>query len=185
MTAPGRTIVGFPLTLGEWRSVGDFPFTGTIESVLGVDEYVNRVYQNTRGEQLALYVGYYRMQRQGAAIHSPLNCLPGAGWQPISAERVSLGDSASPRVNRVVIQKGESRQLVFYWYQSYDRIIASEYWSKFYLVSDSIIRRRSDAALVRVIAPVSGTDAGPNASTMEARTFASVAASTVRSSLFQ
>jgi EpsI family protein len=185
MAAPQRTIAGFPLSLGEWRSAGDVPFTGTIESVLGVDEYVNRVYRNAQGDELGLYVGYYRMQRQGAAIHSPLNCLPGAGWQPVSSERVSLGDAAGPLVNRVVVQKGEAQQLVYYWYQSSGRVIASEYWSKFYLVSDSIVRRRSDAALVRIVEPVTRIDTGHEPSAGQDRIFVALVASTVRSTIFQ
>ena len=88
MRTPGQTISTFPLVLGSWRSTGDVPFTGAIESILGVDEYVNRLYRDGKGDNLGLYVGYYRMQRQGAAIHSPLNCLPGAGWQPLSQEHV-------------------------------------------------------------------------------------------------
>ena len=117
MRTPGQTISTFPLVLGSWRSTGrrSLHWRDRIDSLLGVDEYVNRLYRDGKGDNLGLYVGYYRMQRQGAAIHSPLNCLPGAGWQPLSQEHVSLAGSSGPFVNKVVVQKGEFQQVVYYW----------------------------------------------------------------------
>ena len=112
-------------------------------------------------------MGYYGTQRQGASIHSPLNCLPGAGWIPVEQGRLALNVASSPNgprrtieVNRVVIEKGLDRQLVLYWYQSHDRVIASEYWGKIYTVVDAIRLNRTDAALVRVIAPIKSRDPG-------------------------
>jgi EpsI family protein len=60
-----------------------------------------------------------------------------------------------PTINRVVIRKGLERQLVLYWYQSHGHLIASEYWSKFYMVSDAVRLNRTDGAIVRIIAPIS------------------------------
>jgi EpsI family protein len=123
---------------------------------LGADQYVSRVYGGPKAQVAGLYIGYYRTQRQGDTIHSPLNCLPGAGWQPVSAGRVSIPiDGREPiEVNRYIVQKGEERQLVLYWYQSQGRVVASEYWGKVYLVLDAIRTRRSDAALIRVTSPI-------------------------------
>ena len=110
---------------------------------------------------VGLYVGYHDSQRQGDTIHSPLNCLPGAGWQPLEQGRitVSVRDHGTARpapieVNRVVIGKGLDRQLVLYWYQSHRRVVASEYWGKVYTVLDAMRYNRTDAAMVRVITPV-------------------------------
>lgn len=152
---PSPRLQQFPVALDGWHSIGDTALDARTLGVLGVDEYLNRSYLSADGVLAGLYIGYYHSQRQGAAIHSPLNCLPGAGWQPVVSERVPLaGAPGSPVVNRLVVQKGESRQIVYYWYQSHGRIVASDYWSKVYLVTDSITQRRSDAALVRVIAPM-------------------------------
>ena len=62
-------------------------------------------------------------------------------------------------VNRYVIQKGldSSGSLL---YQSPAAYI-SEYWSKAYLVLDSIRLNRTDAALVRVIVPFRDADSAP------------------------
>ena len=52
--------------------------------MLGVDDYLSRAYYRADGAVVGLYMGYYGSQRQGDTIHSPLNCLPGAGWEPVS-----------------------------------------------------------------------------------------------------
>jgi EpsI family protein len=107
---------------------------------------------------VGLYMGFYGSQRQGDTIHSPLNCLPGAGWQPVSEGRLQIanadGQGRDITVNRYVVQKGVERQLVLYWYQSHGRVVASEYTSKLYLIHDAIRLNRTDGSMVRVIAPI-------------------------------
>jgi len=147
------------MSIDGWRGVRAPDFDARVMSVLGVDDYVNRIYRSAT-DDIGLYVGYYRSQRQGDAIHSPLNCLPGAGWQPTDVNRLDLDVRSAngvPRlieVNSVAIQKGEDSAIALYWYQSHGRVIASEYWGKFYLVADAIRLNRTDAALVRIISPV-------------------------------
>jgi EpsI family protein len=144
----------FPPVIGSWQG-RDVPLEPRIVESLALDDHLNRLYESNSGEELILYVGYYRSQRSGAAIHSPKNCLPGAGWQPISSGHVylTMPDGERAPVNLYQVQKGINRQIVLYWYQSHGRIIASEYWAKFYMVWDAIRFNRSDAALVRIIAP--------------------------------
>jgi len=148
----------FPSTLGEWHG-RDLSLSADVVQQVGASDYLNRYY--SAGDQLAsLYIGYYRTQQQGAAIHSPMNCLPGAGWQPRLIERIPLDEAAdsSRLINKVVIVKGLDRQLVLYWYQTSDRVTASEYWSKAYLVADAFRTGRSDVALVRLIVPFDSHD---------------------------
>lgn len=163
-----------PLVLGAWRGQDGAPFADNIIAVLGVDEYVNRVYRTGAGEIASLYVGYYESQRQGDTIHSPMNCLPGAGWQPIETGTATIdvsGGAPPITVNRVVIQKGLDRQVALYWYQSHGRVVANEYLSKALMVYDAVRLNRSDAALVRVISPVLASDEGPAAATERAVAF--------------
>jgi len=108
-----------------------------------------------------LYIGYWESQRQGDTIHSPLNCLPGAGWEPLSQTIISVPDSAIARGRIAACQprrgsEGLDRDLVLYWYQSHGRIIASEYASRFHLVVDAVRLNRTDGAIVRVVAPIDG-----------------------------
>jgi EpsI family protein len=153
----------FPMQLGDWRGLQDPPFPPEILAILGVDDYLARAYFTPDRAGVGLYVGYYGSQRQGDTMHSPQNCLPGAGWEPVSNTLASIpvrsaaSEAEQPiEVNRYVIRKGLDRQLVFYWYQSHGRVVASEYWSKWFLIRDAVRLNRTDGALVRVIAPIPG-----------------------------
>jgi EpsI family protein len=157
-----------PLVLGEWRAAAAQAFDPGTLAVLRADDYVARTYVRQR-ERVDAFLGYYASQRQGASIHSPMNCLPAAGWQPIGAARIRIAPGLAEPIdaNRYLIQKGLDRQLVVYWYQSHGRTIASEYASKVYLVLDSIRLRRTDAALVRVIAPIDRDEAAAERSAID------------------
>lgn len=159
----------FPRDIGRWQSIVDPPMDEAVLKVLGVDDYLSRVYYTRDGAVAGLYMGFYGSQRQGDTIHSPLNCLPGAGWEPVSEGRLHIanadGQGRDVTVNRYIVQKGLERQLVLYWYQSHGRVVASEYTSKLYLIHDAIRLNRTDGSMVRVIAPikVDATDNGASA----------------------
>jgi EpsI family protein len=149
------------MTIDQWSGRRDADLTPEVLAILGVDDYITRTYRRAGSPPVGLYIGYHTSQRQGDTIHSPLNCLPGAGWEPIEVGRkiipVRSGDVTSPRdidVNRVVIGKGLNRAVVLYWYQSHRRIVASEYWGKVYTVLDSVRYNRTDAAMVRIVVPI-------------------------------
>jgi EpsI family protein len=165
---PPRTpLAQFPMAIADWKGVPEPPFEPAILRILGVDEYVTRAYFGPQRIGVGLYIGYYGSQRQGDTMHSPLNCLPGAGWEAVSNSRTAVSVAPAPgaapsdvTVNRYVVRKGLDRQLVLYWYQAHGRTVASEYWSKFYLIEDAIRLNRTDGALVRVVSPILGeTDA--------------------------
>jgi EpsI family protein len=155
---PSReTLATTPVSLQGWQG-RDVALDDDVLAQLGVDDYINRRYMAADAPPVALYVGYYASQRQGDTIHSPQNCLPGAGWRPVSAERatVDLGGRTIP-VNRFIIQKGLDRQAVFYWYQGRSRVVASEFANKAWLMLDAARLRRTDGGLVRAITPVAST----------------------------
>lgn len=167
---PRQSLAGFPLAIDDWHGVDAVPLDLDTMRVLGVDDYVLRAYA-AGGHDVGLYIGYYRSQRQGDAIHSPMNCLPGAGWVPVEAGRLRLPAAGGAEVNRYVIQKGEHRQVALYWYQGRGRTVASEYWSKAFLVWDAARRNRTDGALVRVLSPIARGDS-PAAAERRAAAFA-------------
>jgi EpsI family protein len=160
-----------PLVIADYRGRATEPFDEKTLAVLGVNDYISRLYLNPRGIPLGLYVGYYASQREGDTIHSPQNCLPGAGWLPVSANRLPItvaadgtggagpGATRTIEVNRYLIAKGLDKQMVLYWYQSHDRVVASEYWAKIYMTLDAVRLNRTDGALVRVITPVGASEA--------------------------
>jgi len=168
--APRVPLSAFPRQLGPW-SGNDVSLTEDVLEVLGPGDFLLRTYRNQEkpGVMVDLFLAYFRSQRTGDTIHSPQNCLPGAGWTPVESRRITLtapGHAPFP-VNRYVVAKGESRQLVLYWYWAHDRGVASEYSAKFYLVVDSIRMHRSDGALVRLTTPMFP---GETASAAEQRT---------------
>lgn len=152
-----KPLATLPTTLRDWHG-RDFPLEPRLIKAAGVDDYLSRVYQGPGQVPLVVYVGYYRSQRTGQWVHSPKNCLPGAGWEPISSGRVMLSvpDGKMVTVNQYVIENGLQRQFVLYWYQAHGRIVASEYWGKIYLVLDALRLNRTDTALVRVSLPMTG-----------------------------
>ncbi len=148
-----QPLATFPEQLGPWSGT-DVEIPKDIRDILGPGDFLLRVYQQDTHTQpnTDLFIAYFPSQRAGDTIHSPKNCLPGAGWTPVDAARVplSVAGRAPFVVNRYVIAKGGDRLLVLYWYWAHDRAVASEYWAKVYLVTDSIKMNRSDGALVRL-----------------------------------
>ena len=151
-----QSLATLPVQIGDWRSAGDEPVSDEVLQVLGVDEYVNRTYVDSAGTPLSLYIGYYASQRQGDTIHSPQNCLPGSGWQPIESSRITLAAGALTfPVNRYVIEKALNRQVVYYWYQGRGRIVANDYANKLWLMLDAARLHRTNGSLVRIVVPES------------------------------
>jgi EpsI family protein len=152
-----QPLASLPYQVGPWVGT-DVPMDQDVREILGPGDFLQRFYENTSATQPAvdLFLAYFPSQRTGDTIHSPKHCLPGAGWSPIESGQVPLSfpGRASFQANRYVIAKGDDRQLVIYWYWAHDRAVASEYWAKFYLVTDSIRLNRSDGSLVRVITPM-------------------------------
>lgn len=152
-----KELKNFPEQIGEWRQGRpDHILDDATLTVLRASDYLWRDYLRADGQIANFYVGYYASQREGASYHSPLNCLPGSGWtlsQPGKA-MIPLPDGSSFAANKYVIENGDDRSLMIYWYQGRGRTVASEYWGKIYTVIDSVRLRRSDGALVRVTVPL-------------------------------
>ncbi|MBI2796949.1 MAG: EpsI family protein [Gemmatimonadetes bacterium] len=123
--------------------------------VAGMSDYVYRVFRRDSLDVFSVYVGYYDYQRQGKSIHSPKNCLPGGGWEPMSQSVQSVTvDGRSHLVNRYLLGKGPARALVYYWYQGRGRIESNEYRVKWDLLRDAALSGRTEEALVRLVIPV-------------------------------
>jgi EpsI family protein len=162
----------FPSNAGQWETVRELPIEKAVQDVLRADDTLNRVYAARSGASASLFIAFFKTQRFGQAPHSPKNCLPGSGWEPIETGTVTVpvaGRTDPVTINRYVVAHGNSRSVVLYWYHSHERVIASEYWAKFWLVADAVRHNRSDTALVKIVIPVEGnhdakgaTDVGVN-----------------------
>ena len=125
------------------------------QRVAGMSDYLLRVYHADSTRLFSVYVGYYEEQTQGRTIHSPRNCLPGAGWEPLESERRTIVTNAGPvTVNRYMLANQSARALVYYWYQGRGRTEASEYRVKWNLQRDAALRGRTEEALVRIVVPL-------------------------------
>lgn len=123
--------------------------------VLRPDDYLLRTYREDALD-LTLFVAFYGRQASGSSVHSPRNCLPGSGWEPVRHERVPIATVyGSGQVARYVVEhESGARALVYYWYQGRGRVTANEYRVKAHLLRDALLRRRTDEALVRLVFPV-------------------------------
>jgi exosortase D (VPLPA-CTERM-specific) len=154
---PERSLFAvFPTTLGEWRG-RPATLDAETEKALGLTDYILSDYAKKDGRGVNLYVAYYASQRSGISPHSPSVCIPGNGWQITDLERTNYTSSDSRvtlPLNRVVIGRGSSKQIVYYWFDERGMKIANEYVSKLYLLRDAMFKNRTDGALVRLTTPV-------------------------------
>jgi EpsI family protein len=146
----------FPRMLGNFNLEQEGTVEPEVLEVLKADDTLTRTYAQPGSRVGAnLFMAYFQTQRTGQSPHSPKNCLPGAGFQPVENGRIDIPvGKETININRFLVSRGESESLVLYWYQSQGRVIAGEFAAKFYLVADSIRKHRSDTALVRVVVPV-------------------------------
>lgn len=152
--APRLPLASLPESLGAFQG-RDLAISEEEQRVAGMSEYLLRQYTRDSTSTFSVYVGYYAYQLQGRTIHSPKNCLPGAGWQALGTgtESITVGDVTHP-VNRYLLTNGTERALVYYWYQGRGRIAASEFGVKWDLLRDAALRGRSEEALVRIVVPI-------------------------------
>jgi EpsI family protein len=137
--------------------------------VAGMSDYVARAYLVDSAVAFTTLVSYYDHQAQGKTIHSPRNCLPGAGWEILrgGVRIVNSGGRAYP-VNYYVLKKGSETAVAYYWYQGRGRVAASEYAVKWNLLRDAALHGRTEEALVRVVVPIQASLSGNvDAATLE------------------
>ncbi len=155
-----KSLDSFPGAVGPWQGREGTVFESEILNILKAKDYVMRRYQDREGHSLWLFIGYWDSQRKGAQPHSPKNCLPGGGWEPLEASTlaIALPPPLPPiTVNRYLIQKDRDQQVVLYWYQSQGKATAGELAARVEMMKSSIARRRTDGALVRVSSPMQGS----------------------------
>jgi len=167
---PRETFESFPSQFGDWTCAEQQEMTPDVERNLGVTDYLICNYvRPEQGDLIGVYVGYHESQVReeggGAgenSIHPPAHCLPGSGWDIIDNKTVAVDLPGLPQnpasVKRMVIAKGEARQLVFYWYQSRGRVISEDWRKIIYVGLDRALRGRTDGSLTRFTIPIIRND---------------------------
>ncbi|HZF66960.1 MAG TPA: EpsI family protein [Gemmatirosa sp.] len=165
--APMRNI---QISAPGYTKVQDVVVKAEEQRIAGMDDYVMRAFEKDSLDQFSVYVGYYTYQVQGKTIHSPKNCLPGAGWEQISWTLlpVTVAGKTYP-VNRYLLGNEGRQALVYYWYQGRGRAEASEYVVKWNLLVDAAVHRRTEEALVRIVVPVNLFGVRPDSPELRAR----------------
>jgi len=149
----------FPAMVAGWTGQSDTFLDPDALQLLKLSDYLMRRYVDSSGHPLYLYIGYWQSQRKGGDIHSPRNCLPGGGWEPVEVSRLSIEIPGLPTpipVNRYLVQKDNQMQVILYWFQSQGDVVAGEVSAKIELVRNAFLRNRTDGALVRLSSPVQG-----------------------------
>jgi EpsI family protein len=150
LVAPLETV---PLVIDGWSTSKTEALDARTLQVLLPTSYLARTYEK-EGRQLGLFVAYYAVQRAGENMHSPKNCLPGSGWEIWRQGSTTIQvQGQEARINKYSIQRLEQHQLVFYWYQSKERIFASEVFGKLMLVRDALVEGHTSGLIARVTVP--------------------------------
>jgi EpsI family protein len=150
----------FPSTIGTWKEANDAILDPGTLGMLRLSDYLMRRYVDSAGHSMWLYMGYWQSQRRGSDIHSPKNCLPAGGWEPIEASRLIIpvgGPTSSITVNHYLIQKDRQLQVVIYWFEAQGTVVAGELDAKIQMVRSAILKNRTDGALIRLSSPVTGS----------------------------
>jgi EpsI family protein len=142
-----------PRRLGDWVGSQDRELDSDTLRVLNPTAYLSRAYR--RGDvPLDFFTAFYALQEAGETMHSPRNCLPGGGWEVWRHETVDIKvDGKTVTLNNYGVQNGSRRMVVLYWYQTPERIVASEYYAKVCLVWDAVLRSHTSGSIVRIVVP--------------------------------
>jgi EpsI family protein len=176
-----KPLRGLPAQFGSWSMVAENKIGPEVQDVLKADDTLERVYSDSAtGESASLFIAFFKTQKTGVAPHSPKVCLPGSGWQPSRSDFIRLqvpGRTEPVVVNHSIIEKGEERSVVLYWYQTHNNVIADEYRAKVNTVFDSLRYNRSDTSIVRIVVPERpGLDADAEARSLARAAFGSIRA---------
>ena len=161
-------VAALTTVLPAWQGlrITDLKVSDEEKRIAGMTDYVARVYwRDSLDAAFTTYVGYYDRQSQGHSMHSPKNCLPGAGWEILKTDVATVQSGGRPVVvNKFLLKNGPREAFVYYWYQGRGRIVASEYAVKWNLLHDAALAGHTEEALVRIVAYV------PRPSTLSAGT---------------
>lgn len=160
--APDRaSFILFPENLGAWRQFGsERRFSPQIENILAADDYHAVQFSRSPEEpSLDFFAAWYADLAEEGVQHTPEICLPAAGWEIAKVERVDISDGLDLdqpfRVNRVILQKGEGRMLVYYWFMHMGHAIPSNAAAKLSVLTRGLLAERLDGAIVRITSPIS------------------------------
>lgn len=156
-----RSLDTLPATIGDWNQANQIVLDDKIIDMLGVDEYIEKIYVSPDNQAIDLYVSYFNVLKEGKQFHSPKNCLIGSGSTLLEVDtvRIPLAEAGSyVPVGFMMLQKGDRKQLILYWFQCRGKLMHSEYQERLFRVLDAIFKKRTDGAFIRIIVTDNGSD---------------------------
>ena len=135
-----------------WKMVSTSPLDQGTISVLRLDDYINATYSNG-SQTVSLYVGYYWTSKKIGAAHDPMVCFPGQGWAVTETGTGNLKVSSISddiAYSKMIATRGEKKELIFYWFQSYDRANAGTFMQKTVGIWKRWLGKGQDNAFVRI-----------------------------------
>lgn len=146
---------GLPLEVGDYRGERRAWDEATVNAS-GADAYGSVRYVDGERHVFDLFVG--GALRNDENFHTPNVCMPSAGWETLFAGDVTVragGAAAVPAMRRLLLQRGDERMLVYYWFQAGDRLACSEWAVRFYRLLDLLRGRElSPTLIISVYVPV-------------------------------
>ena len=145
------------VNIKDWTVSGYTPLDPKIVEALELDDYANQNYSNGNNT-ISLYIGYYFTTKKVGAAHDPLVCFPGQGWvvSDTQKNKIVLNPKAGDFVSysSMIAHRGLQKELIIYWFQSYDKTNPDTFSQKITSLYQKVIRHREDNAFVRISAPV-------------------------------
>jgi EpsI family protein len=159
-----RSWSDFPNRVGQWAETQELTEDEASLAQLQPDDYIDRNYAGPDTQQINLFIAYFKTQRTGHGPHSPQACLPGAGWEPVSASVTPIpvpSAGITIHANQYIVRQAGAQMAVYYWYQTSRRTVADQYAYQIYAIPELLLHGRTDVALVRVITPMAGDNLLP------------------------
>jgi len=159
----------FPSRIGSWSTLQEGKMQSGIVDWIGLDDWIFRLYGKNYSEAVWLYAGYISQEgfSKGQDHHSPRTCFPAQGWSTLehSLHEVRLDDNTAINIDKILVQKGEEKRLILWWFQWGDKIVAEADWGEYevkliWMLKWPILlsgKTRSDRSFVRISAPVQGS----------------------------
>ena len=141
----------FPKQIGQWSYFNANTFNTDILEMLGTDNYIDYYYRSENKREIEILISYYASMHESKQFHSPKNCMLGSGWEALDSRQLTIQWRDKPvPVNYMLVRRGAQNLNVVYWVQGRGRLMASEYNERFFRVVDTLVKRRTDAAFIRV-----------------------------------
>lgn len=145
----------FPNSAGEWRMVKNLQFDQATLDVLRPTDYLAKRYVSSDGAVADFYVGYHDGASHAGPLHSPKNCLPGAGWYEVSSRPLTIQLSSGALVAvEAIYQQGANTELFLYWFQVGGHQVTNEYVMKLQEIKNALFTGRRDASFIRISVPI-------------------------------